>query len=68
MLGTKVGSALIAEQLTAEVGVSMMTGSTSTNVGVGVIPVSDTQALRRKMPAMKNKGKKVRLMGVSLCK
>ena len=32
----KVGSTLIAEQLTSGVGVSTMTGSTRTNVGVGV--------------------------------
>jgi hypothetical protein len=56
---------LIAEQLPAAVGVSMMVGITRTS-GVGVIFVSDEQALRMKIHALKINIKKVRFMGFSL--
>ena len=52
-LGADVGSAVIAEQLMEEVGVSIMIGFSTTPVGVGEIAVPDEQALNRKVPAMK---------------
>jgi hypothetical protein len=56
---------MIEEQLTAGVGVSMITGSTRITGDVGVV-VPEAQALRIKIPAVKNNIKKIRFMGVSL--
>jgi len=57
---------MIAEQLIAEVGVSMIVGTTRTTEDVGIVFVSDAQALRMKIPVMKNnKLIKDRFMGVS---
>jgi hypothetical protein len=61
VLGADVGSALIAEQLTADVGVSAMTGFTSTGGEVGV--ACWAQALRMKRALIKNKRKECFFMG-----
>ena len=55
-LGAAVGSAEMAAQLIAGVGVSTMTGFSTTTVGVDGISVFAVQALRMKIVAMeKNK-------------
>jgi hypothetical protein len=66
VLGASVGWALIAEQLPATVGVLIIVGITRTS-GVGVVFVSDAQALRMKIHTLKtNKLNKDRFMGFSL--
>lgn len=64
VLGAGVGSALIAEQLTVEVGVFTMPGFTRVGVEVGVACAA--QAPSMKTPAVKNNEKEIRFIMDSL--